>query len=63
MKVDKLIGSFLTYEMFLPKSEKKNKSMAFKHYITDLRKHVGSETNDDINDAISMLANNYGKVM
>ena len=63
MKVDELIGSLMTYELSLPKSEKKNKGLAVKSSITYRREQVLSDTDDDINDTIALLAKNYNRVM
>lgn len=62
MKIVELIGSLFTYEMSLPKVERKNKGLALEPSITEQREHVSSETND-VKDAIDMLAKNFGRVM
>lgn len=63
MKFDELVGFLITYELSLPKSEKKNKGMAFKNSITDKREHVYSKTDHDVSESIAMLAKNFGRVI
>jgi len=63
LKFDELMGSLTTFELSLPKIEKKHKGVALKSSILDQKEQVYSDSDNEIDDTIAMLAKNYGRVM
>lgn len=58
LKFDELMGSIMTFELSLPKMEKKHKGMALKSSIHDQKEHVYSDSDKEIDDTIAMLTKN-----
>ena len=63
LKFDELMGSLMTFELSLPKTEKKHKGVALKGSIHKQKDQVYSDSDSDIDDTIAMLARNYSRVM
>ena len=63
LKFDELMGSLMTFELSLPNIEKKHKGVALKSSILDQKEQVYSDSDNEIDDTIAMLAKNYGRVM
>ena len=53
----------MTFELSLPKVEKKHRGMALKSSVHEQKEQVYSDSNNDIDDTIVMLAKNYSRVM
>ena len=63
LKFDELMGSLMTFELSLPRMEKKHKGMAFKSSIHDQNEQVYTDSDNEIDDTIAMLAKNNSRVM
>jgi hypothetical protein len=62
MKIEKLVGSFQTYEYSLP-SIRKAKEINLKVSKKKIRVSSDEDSNDEEEDAVAMLAKNFGRLM
>lgn len=64
IKVDKLIGSRITYEIAINEIlDKRNKGVVFKVHVENNEEQVEKDTIDNLSNSIALIAKIFGNIM